>query len=197
MSPLFQGSSDVTRAAPGSDHRPTPAMPDGKQLMTKHITSVHRAARYALAGVACLFAAALFAQVFTAGMAVFANPAWWALHRAVLHTFEWLSPLAVLLALLARAPRAVVGLACVTVALLAVQYATAHLRLAPSAREWAALHPVSAVLLVWSAIELARRAVTLVRNRRVESGMTPRAAHPRLGSAAADMPVVRADGRPA
>ncbi len=119
-------------------------------------------ARRALRVAAWALAAALLAQVFTAGMAVFVHPGWWARHRAFVHAFEWLAPLALMLALVGRAPRAVVALAAGAVALLAAQYTTAHLRLAAGGPGWAAVHPVSAVLLFWTATELARRAARLV-----------------------------------
>ncbi len=96
--------------------------------------------------------------MLTAGLAVFAHPGWWARHLAFVHAFEWLSPLAVVLAYAARAPRATKALAWLTVALLFVQYATAGLRATAGRQRWAALHAVSAVLLFWTATELARRA---------------------------------------
>lgn len=114
-------------------------------------------ARRALAWVAWAFVLALLAQVFTAGMAVFVNPGWWAHHRSFVHAFEWMPLLALGLALRARAPRAIVALAGSLLLLIAVQYTTAHLRLAPGTQLLAALHPVSAVLLVGTASELARR----------------------------------------
>ena len=47
--------------------------------------------------------------------------------------------------------------------LLAAQYTTAHLRPAAGGQVWAAVHPVSAVLLFWIATELARRSHRLTR----------------------------------
>ncbi len=96
--------------------------------------------------------------MLTAGLAVFAHPGWWARHLAFVHAFEWLAPLAVVLAYVARAPRATKALAWLTVALLFVQYATAGMRATAGRQRWAALHAVSAVLLFWTATELARRA---------------------------------------
>ena len=116
------------------------------------------AARRALPVVAWLFAAALLGQVLTAGMAVFVGPGWWVRHREWVHAFEWLSVAAVVLAHVGRLPRSVPLLAWATVALLYVQYATIGMRERGGPLALAALHPVSAVLLFWTSVELARRA---------------------------------------
>ena len=115
-------------------------------------------ARQALAVTGWLLAAAVLAQIFLAGRAVFVGPDWWQKHRAFVHTFEWLSPLAVLLAYLARASRATKLFAWLTVVLLFLEYATAGWQSSLGRLGLAALHPAIAALLFWSAIELARRA---------------------------------------
>jgi heme A synthase len=74
------------------------------------------------------------------------------------HTFEWLAPLSVLLAYLARESRGTKTIAWLTVVLLALQYATAGSQGSLGRHGLAVLHPVSATLLFWAAIELARRA---------------------------------------
>jgi hypothetical protein len=80
------------------------------------------------------------------------------------------------IAYLGRAPRATKWLAWLTVAGLMIQYVTAGLRSSPSLLTWAALHAVSALLLAWTAIELARHATRLARER-VEREL-PSAGHP-------------------
>jgi hypothetical protein len=115
-------------------------------------------AQRALAVVGWLLAAAVLAQIFLAGRAVFVGPDWWAQHRTFVHTFEWLSPLAVVLAYLARAARSTKGLAWLTVVLLFIQYATVGSRSSLGRLGLAALHPVGAALLFWTSVELARRA---------------------------------------
>ena len=115
-------------------------------------------ARKALAITGWLLAAAVLAQIFIAGRAVFVGPDWWQRHRAFVHTFEWLSPLAVLLAWLARASRATKLLAWLTVVLLVLEYATAGWQSSLGRLGLATLHPVIAALMFWTAVELARRA---------------------------------------
>ena len=115
-------------------------------------------ARRALAITGWLLAAAVLVQVFLAGRAVFVGPDWWQRHRAFVHTFEWLSPLAVILAWLGRASRATKGLAWATVVLLFLEYATAGWQSSLGRLGLATLHPVIALLLFASAIEMARRA---------------------------------------
>ena len=117
------------------------------------------AARTALVGVAWLFAAGVLAQALTAGLAVFVGPGYWARHRAFVHTFEWLSVAAVVLAHVGRTPRTVKVRAWMTVVLLFAQYTTAGMRERPGRERFAALHPISAMLLFWTAAELVRGAV--------------------------------------
>ena len=116
-----------------------------------------RWSRAALVAVAWLFAAAVLGQIFLAGRGVFVGASGWEAHKSFIHAFEWLSPIAVLLAYLGRAPRAAKWLAWGTVALLFLQYVTADFRLVPARQPWAALHPVSGALLFWTAVELARQ----------------------------------------
>jgi hypothetical protein len=106
---------------------------------------------------AWLLAIAVLAQIFLAGRAVFVGPDWWQKHRDFVHTFEWLSPLSVILAYLGRATRTVKLLAWATVVLLFLAYATAGLQSSLGRAGLAAFHPVNAALLFWTAIELARR----------------------------------------
>ena len=113
-------------------------------------------ARRALAVVAWLLAAGVLVEIFFAGRGVFVGPDEWARHRAFVHAFEWLSPVAVLLAYLGRASRGAKWLAWLTLVLLFLQYATAGTTSSLGHRGLAALHPVSAALLLWAAIELAR-----------------------------------------
>jgi hypothetical protein len=120
--------------------------------------------------VAWLLAAALLAQVLTAGMATFVSPVWWARHRDWVHAFEWLSVVAAALAHAARSPRGVKALAWATVALLFVQYATVGMRERTGLEALAALHPVGAMLLFWTTVELGRRALAHARAARPSPG---------------------------
>ena len=113
-------------------------------------------ARWALAGTAALFAAGVVVQVFYAGLASFVGPGWWLRHKAFVHAFEWASPLAIVLAYVARASRAAKSLAWGTVALLMAQYVTAGLRERGAQQSIAAVHAVTAMILFWAAVELVR-----------------------------------------
>ena len=112
----------------------------------------------ALAAVGWALAAGVLVQIFLAGRAVFEGPDWWARHRAFVHAFEWLAPVAVVLAYLARSSGRTKGLAWLSVVLLALQYATAGSQGSLGRHGLAALHPVSAAILFWASVELARRA---------------------------------------
>jgi mercuric ion transport protein len=114
--------------------------------------------RKALAITGWLLASGVLVQVFLAGRAVFVGPDWWQRHRDFVHAFEWLSPLAVILAYLGRTSRATKTLSWTTVVLLFLEYATAGWQSSLGRLGLAALHPVIAALLFWTAIEMARRA---------------------------------------
>lgn len=115
-------------------------------------------AQRALVVVGWLLAASVLFQIFLAGRAVFQGPDWWLRHRAFVHTFEWLSPLTVVLAYVARVARPTKILAWLTVVLLFIQYATAGSQSSLGRLGLAAFHTVGAALLFWTSVELARRA---------------------------------------
>lgn len=117
-------------------------------------------ARRALAVTGALLAVGVLGQLLLAGLGVFAGPPWWPRHRAFVHAFEWLSPLAVVLAYVARVERATKAVAWTTLVLLFLQYATAGSQGTAGRAGIAALHPVGAALLFWASVELARRAST-------------------------------------
>jgi hypothetical protein len=118
--------------------------------------------RRILAVVSLLFVVGVVWQVFLAGLGVFVGAGWFIKHRDFIHVIEGLAPLAVVLVYLARAPRGAKWLAWATVALLYAQYATAGFRVTPSRQSWAAVHVVTAMLLFWSALQLARGSVALL-----------------------------------
>lgn len=115
-------------------------------------------AQQSLIVVGWLLATAVLVQIFLAGRAIFVSPDLWQSHRAFVHAFEWLSPVAVLLSYLAPATRVTRTLAWLTVVLLFIQYATAGTQSSLGHVGLAAVHPVTAVLLFWTAVEMARRA---------------------------------------
>lgn len=129
-------------------------------MVMRNATNVQSAGqRWALVGYVALgwvFVACIALQVFFAGLGIFVDSANWARHASFIHTFEMLPLLMLLLAFVGRLPRGrwlywtPVGLW----GLIAVQYATAHM----GGSVVAALHPVSAMVLFWSAVTVARRA---------------------------------------
>lgn len=117
-----------------------------------------RWSRRLLPVVAALFALALLAQALTAGFAVLVDAQWWTRHRETVHLFEWLAPVALLLAVTGRHSWRVKALCAAAVVLLFLQYYTAGQRGVPG-RQWlAAAHPVTALLLFATAVQMAQRA---------------------------------------
>jgi hypothetical protein len=110
-----------------------------------------RHARRAYRLLAWLFAACVVIQVFVAGLAIFVSPAQWASHRAFVHIFELLPLVMLVLAFVGRLPVRTRWLTAAVFGMLILQYATAN-----SGGVLAALHPVTALLLFWAAVTLAR-----------------------------------------
>ena len=111
----------------------------------------------ALQVVAWLLVLCTIVQIFLAGLAVFVGPQWWARHRAFVDGFQYLAPLALVLAYLARTTRGPKVVGWLMLLLLWLQYTTIEQRIVPGHQAWAALHPVGGVLIFWLSTELARR----------------------------------------
>jgi hypothetical protein len=96
--------------------------------------------------------------MFTVGMAVFVDPAWWAWHITVIHWYDWLTVVLLVLAFVGRATVKLKWLTVVAIGLVYVQYASAGLHTSATLRTLAAVHPVNAMLLFWVATMIARHA---------------------------------------
>lgn len=87
----------------------------------------HRLARTAFLGSCAALGAALLMQAFLAGVAAMADPSWWGLHLAWVHTFQWLVLLPPACAVLAGYPKWLVWASAFPVVLLYFQYVWAEL----------------------------------------------------------------------
>jgi hypothetical protein len=96
-------------------------------------------------------------QLFFAGMAVFSDPAKWALHANFVHFFEFVPIVMGILALVARFPHRFRWWPFGFFVLIGLQYMTAHI--AAQSATVAALHPVIAVLLFYGSAAIALSAV--------------------------------------
>ena len=116
--------------------------------------SLRVAARTGLAIVAGLFAALLLVQVFLAGLGVFDGPSAFATHRDFGYTIGLLILPIIILALVGRTPKGLVGLTI----LIAVQMTLQSVFVAMRATNpgVAALHPVNGVLMLIVTIVIAR-----------------------------------------
>ena len=124
-----------------------------------------RRARLGYALLASVFVACVAAQVFLAGLGVFAGPEYWVRHTSFVHLFGWLPLLMIPLAFVGRLSRGVRFLPAGLLGLIATQYATAN----SYETVVAALHPVNALAIFLVAIIVARRAwrnVAFLENRK-------------------------------
>ncbi len=126
-----------------------------------------RWARRGFLVLAWVFAGCVAVQVFFAGMATFIDSARWAWHRGFIHAFEFLPLVMLPAAFLARAPAAMRWLTGVLFALIWMQYFTANI-----GGIMAAFHPVNALVIFWTAVNLGQRAWRVVR----EEARDPRVA---------------------
>lgn len=118
-------------------------------------------ARNALPVVAGLFVACAILQVFLAGLGVFDDPKSFVDHRFWGYTFGWLTIVMLVLALLGRLPRRIVGLTVLLIVLFTLQSVLVAVRADMPAV--AALHPVNGFLIL-AVGAVATRVAWLARN---------------------------------
>ena len=122
-------------------------------------------ARWGFVGATWLFVACAVVQVFLAGLAVFSIPSGdFAAHRGWGYTFGYLVLIILVLALLGRMPRRLVGLSVLLLVLFFLQSVFVALRTDyPSV---AALHPVNGFLIILVALIMGRDGWRLVQAER-------------------------------
>src|SRR5262249_30128846 len=113
---------------------------------------VVRISRIAYQVLAWLFAACLFVQVYFAGRAVFDDGDWSA-HTSFIHVFEFAPVLMLVCALVGRLGWKTAVLSAGLFVLIIFQYISAHL----DNKAVAAVHPVTALLLIWGTVIAIRR----------------------------------------
>jgi hypothetical protein len=125
------------------------------------LTMARSLARRALPWVSGFFVACALLQVFLAGLGVFDNPASFLTHRDFGYTIGMLTLVILVLALVGRLPRRVVGLS----ALLLVQFALQSIFILQrgSLNAVAALHPVNGFLIILVAVAITRLAWAAAR----------------------------------
>ena len=116
--------------------------------------TLRTAARTGLAIVAVLFAVLLIVQVFLAGLGVFDSPTAFATHRDFGYTISLLILPIIILALVGRAPKGLVGLTVVLAVQMILQSVFVAMRTSDPAI--AALHPVNGVLMLIVTLVIAR-----------------------------------------
>jgi len=112
-------------------------------------------ARTGLAIVAWIFVGCIFVQVFLAGLGVFGRDGFGA-HQGFGYLFGWLTLVMLILAIVGRTGRQLIGLAALTVVMFALQSVFVLLR--ADYPMVAALHPVNGVALAFVALAIARLA---------------------------------------
>ena len=113
-------------------------------------------ARTALAVVAAVFAALILVQVFLAGLGVFSSPGSFITHRDFGYVIGWFTLVILILAVVGRLGRKVIGLAVVGLVQMALQ--SVFILLRKDFPAVAALHPVNGVLLLMVVSVIARAA---------------------------------------
>ena len=100
------------------------------------------------------FVACAVVQVFLAGLGVFDDPRSFITHREFGYTFGWLTLAILVLALLGRAPRRIIGLSVLLLVLFTLQ--SVFIALRADFPAVAALHPVNGFLILWTAVVITR-----------------------------------------
>ncbi len=112
-------------------------------------------ARTGLAIVAWLFVGCVFLQVFLAGLGVFARQGFGA-HQTFGYLIGWLTAAMLILAIVGRTGRRLIGLAILALVMMALQSVLVLLR--ADLPVVAALHPVNGVAVGFVALAIARGA---------------------------------------
>jgi len=113
---------------------------------------------------AWLFVAGVLVQIFLAGLSLFQSAVNWPTHREFGYAIGWLFLPLLALAVLGRLPRAVGRWLLLLLVAYVVQTLLPILR--GGAPLIAALHPVMASVVLWSALVHARRALAILREAR-------------------------------
>ena len=113
-------------------------------------------ARLALPIAAGAFVACAVVQVFLAGLGVFDDPATFITHREFGYMFGWLTLAVLVLALIGKAPRRIVGLSVLLLVLFAFQSVFVVLRADLPAI--AALHPLNGFAILGLGVVITRQA---------------------------------------
>lgn len=128
-------------------------------------------ARQALPFAAGTFVACALIQVFLAGLGVFDDPNAFITHREFGYTFGWLTLAVLVLALVARAPRRIVGLSALLLVLFAFQSVFVALRADLPAI--AALHPLNGFAILGTGIVITRDAWRVSRAASPQAAAAP------------------------
>ena len=117
---------------------------------------------YAIA--ASILVVGLVLQVFLAGLGVFDDPTFFLTHRDTGYTLELVALVVIVLAAIARAGRAQIGIAALIFGLFLLQSVFVGVR--ETAPAVAALHPVNGFLILLLSIVLVRRSWAFARASR-------------------------------
>ena len=117
---------------------------------------LRRGARTGLAVLSGLLAALLLVQVFLAGLGVFDSPTAFATHRDFGYTIGLLTLPILILAIVGRGPRLLIGLSVLLVVQITLQSVFVVMR--TDNPQIAALHPVNGVLMLVVSLVLAKSA---------------------------------------
>jgi hypothetical protein len=123
----------------------------------------------ALPWAVALFIACCVVQVFLAGLGVFDDPGAFVTHAGFAYVFGWLTLVILVIALLARAGRWIIGLAVLLLVQFALQSVLVGLRTTMPAV--AALHPLNGFAILLVAIAELRAVLALARDTRRRSPM--------------------------
>ncbi|WP_243297906.1 DUF6220 domain-containing protein [Bacillus litorisediminis] len=100
-------------------------------------------------------------QIFIAGLAIFANPENWINHRIFVHLFELIPVFMLILSFIGSMPRWAIAQSAGVLGLIFLMYFTAN---ATSIWPWAAAaHPIIAMVLFWSSIQLSKKSLTFMK----------------------------------
>lgn len=166
----FSGSADADAILREIDNESASSKRSGQQPLTRRPEAAApndgRRSRIGFWALAWILIICIVAQVFLAGLAVFGDSHGWSWHVDFVHFFEFVPVAMVILSFTGHMRHSMKLLAAAMIVLFGLQYAFIEFGNHYHNLYLKALHPVNALLIIWVAIVIARRASSVWGEKR-------------------------------
>lgn len=166
----FKGSIDADAILRELDNQSAPTKRSGQQPPAERPSAPAkedgRRSRIAFWALSWILIACIVIQVFLAGLAVFGDSHGWSWHVDFVHFWEFVPVIMLILSFTGHMRHSMKLLSVATIILVGLQYAFIQLGDSYHSVYLKAVHPVNALVIIWVAIVIARRANDVWREKR-------------------------------